>query len=86
MRGEKVEARKALGQLIAFSKTRYVPPYNIALVHAGLGETAEAFRRLDQACKERDVRLVFLRADSAWDPLRSDPRFTKVLNCAHQQP
>ena len=86
IRGEKVAAHEALGQLIALSKTRYVPPYNIALVHAGLGETADAFRMLDRACQERDVRMVFLRVDSAWDPLRSDPRFAKVLNCAHQQP
>ena len=36
--GHKPEARKILADLMAMSKERYVPPYNIALVHVGLGE------------------------------------------------
>jgi tetratricopeptide (TPR) repeat protein len=86
LRGESARAREVLGELARISKTRYVPPYNVALVHAGLDEKDKAFRLLDRACQERDVRLVFLRVDPVWDPLRSDPRFRNILSCTHQEP
>ena len=41
---------------------------------------------LAAACQERDVRMVLLNVDGAWDPLRSDPRFAGVLGCAPRQP
>ncbi len=86
LRGESAKAREVLEELTRISKTRYVPPYNIALVHAGLDEKDKAFRLLDRGCQERDVRLVFLRVDPVWDPLRSDPRFRNILSCTHQEP
>jgi tetratricopeptide (TPR) repeat protein len=73
------EAREVLKTLGAVSRQRYVPPYGIALVHAGLGESAEAFEWLDRAYAARDVHLVFLTVDPRWDPYRADPRFQALL-------
>jgi TolB-like protein/DNA-binding winged helix-turn-helix (wHTH) protein/Flp pilus assembly protein TadD len=73
------EAREVLKTLSAVSRQRYVPPYGIALVHAGLGESAEAFEWLDRAYGARDVHLVFLTVDPRWDPYRADPRFQALL-------
>jgi TolB-like protein/tRNA A-37 threonylcarbamoyl transferase component Bud32/Flp pilus assembly protein TadD len=86
IRGETAKAREVLAQLTDMIAKRYVPPYNIALVHAGLGEKDEALRLLERACQERDVRVVFLKVDPAWNPIRSDPRFRKILSCANLQP
>jgi hypothetical protein len=61
-------------------RERYVPPYAVALVHAGLRQHDEAFEWLEKAYKVRDVHLVFLAAhDPKWDGLRDDPRFRQLL-------
>jgi tetratricopeptide (TPR) repeat protein len=83
-RGDAAKARDVLAQLTALSKRRYVPPYNIALVQIGLGQKDQALQTLLRACKERDVRMVFLGVDPAWAPIRSDPRFAQIAACAHQ--
>lgn len=46
----------------------------LALIYCELGEKDRALARLDEAYKERDG-VDALKADPAWDPLRSDPRF-----------
>jgi TolB-like protein/DNA-binding winged helix-turn-helix (wHTH) protein/Tfp pilus assembly protein PilF len=73
------EAREVLGTLEAVSRDRYVPPYAMALVHAGLGEADAVFAALDQAYQARDVHLIFLPVDPKWDPYRADPRFGALL-------
>jgi hypothetical protein len=37
-----------------------VPPYNLALVFAGLRETKTALHWLEQAFEDRDVQMPFL--------------------------
>jgi hypothetical protein len=61
------------------SRARYAPPYASALVHAGLGETDEAFRWLERAWDARDVHLLYLPVDPKWDGLRADARFADLL-------
>lgn len=39
------------------SKTLYVAPYNIAVIHAGLDDKEAAFAALEQAYKERSYLL-----------------------------
>lgn len=53
--------------------------YEIALIYTGLGNKKEAFKWLDAAYRAHDVGLVYLKVDPCLDPLRSDPRFTKLL-------
>ena len=73
------EAREVLGTLEALSKDRYVPPYAIALVRAGLGEREAVFEWLNRAYDARDVHLMFLTVDPKWDPYRADSRFQDLL-------
>ena len=68
-----------LRTLEAVSRERYVPPYALALVHAGLGERDEVFEWLNRAYAARDVHLIFLTVDPKWDPYRGDPRFEALL-------
>jgi TolB-like protein/tetratricopeptide (TPR) repeat protein len=81
--GRANEAREVLRVLEARSRERYVPPYAIALVHAGLGEREAALAWLDKAYSARDVHLIFLPVDPKWDPYRADARFATLLaRCA----
>ena len=68
-----------LTTLEALSRKRYVPPYALALVHAGLGEHDAVFEWLDRAFDVHDVHLIYLPVDPKWDPYRSDPRFEALL-------
>jgi TolB-like protein/Flp pilus assembly protein TadD len=74
------EAREVLAALQAVARQRFVPPYAIALVHAGLGERDAMFDWLDRAYAARDVHLMFLPVDAKWDEYREDPRFVALLS------
>jgi len=77
--GQREKARKLLNELKTRSTERYVSPYDIATMHAGLGEQNLAFEWLDRAYEERSGRLFFLKVDPYWDNLRSDTRFATLL-------
>jgi DNA-binding winged helix-turn-helix (wHTH) protein/Tfp pilus assembly protein PilF len=77
--GRTEEARAVLNTLLAISKERYVPPYAMAIVHAGFREYDLALQWLQRCCEMRDVHVVFLTIDPKWDPLRGDVRFINVL-------
>jgi TolB-like protein/Tfp pilus assembly protein PilF len=77
--GQRSEAEEAIRILTELSKQKYVPPYNIAIVHAGLGQFDAAIGWLEKAYDTRDVRLTFLAVEPKWDAMRCDPRFQALL-------
>jgi TolB-like protein/DNA-binding winged helix-turn-helix (wHTH) protein/Flp pilus assembly protein TadD len=77
--GRTSEAREVLSTLETVARERYVPPYSMALVRAGLGDRDAALQWLERAFQVRDVHLVFLVVDPKWDPYRADPRFEALL-------
>ena len=80
--GKKVEARAILNSLKKKSQFTYVSPYLIASIYSELGENDEAFKWLDKAYDTRDG-LSYLVADPMMDPLRSDPRYLRLINRLH---
>jgi serine/threonine-protein kinase len=48
-------------------------------VRVGLGEKDAAFALLDRAVAERNDVLLWLKVHPVFDPLRSDPRFERLL-------
>jgi len=78
--GQKAESRSLLKELHKMSKSRYVSPCCLALVHAGLGEKDQAFEWLEEAVATHDVWLVWLKAEPRFDSLRSDRRFQELLD------
>lgn len=61
------------------STTRYVPPYNIAVIYNGLGETDESLAWLELGFEQRDSGMVFLKVEPKWNNLRSEPRFIELM-------
>jgi TolB-like protein/DNA-binding winged helix-turn-helix (wHTH) protein/Tfp pilus assembly protein PilF len=78
--GKRAEALKTLGELKALSNSRYVSPYDIALVYVGLGENDLAFDWLQKAVADRSIPLTGLKAAKELASLRSDPRYRELLN------
>lgn len=77
--GRTTEAEDVLSTLKGIAQERYVPPYAMALVHAGLGQRDLAFEWFERAYAVRDVHLTWLPQDPKWDPFRGDPRFVELL-------
>src|SRR5262245_8458703 len=77
--GRPVVARRVLRTLQHDREGHYVPPYALALVHAGLGDRDAVFNWLGKAYADRDAHLILLGDEAKWDPYRTDPRFTELL-------
>lgn len=77
--GEPAAARDVLAALEDLARNRYVPPYAMALVYAGLENEELMFESLERALAARDVHLVFLPVDPKWDPWRAHPRFAALI-------
>ena len=73
--GHQAEARQVLVRLNEMAREKYVTPYGVALVYAGLGDKDQAFAWLNKAVAGRSHWLVWLNRDPRWDRIRSDPRF-----------
>ena len=85
--GRTGEAREVLRTLQAKAERQYVPPYALALVHAGLADRDAVFDQLSNAVAGRDVHLILLGVEAKWDPYRADPRFADLLaRCAFDPP
>jgi tetratricopeptide (TPR) repeat protein len=85
--GRPNEAREVVTTLTIAARTQYVPPYAVALIHAGLGDRDAAFEWLERAYQAHDVHLVALPTDAKWDPLRNDARFRAlVARCGFMTP
>jgi serine/threonine-protein kinase len=77
--GQPTEARAALDELLKLSTARFIPPSHIALAYNGLGENDKALEWLERGYAQRDPKMAFLKVDSKWNNLRSDPRFIELM-------
>jgi tetratricopeptide (TPR) repeat protein len=77
--GQRQAAERTLSEMRVAAERTYVPPYSFALVYQGLRDTDNALRWLERAYEDRDVRMVFLGVEPAWDSLRADLRFIGLL-------
>lgn len=90
--GKTKEARQVLADLHDLSESpnaesrRYVSPYTVAAIYAGLGDKDQTFKWLEQANQERDVWLMNLKVDPVFAKLRSDKRFQDLLTRAGLRP
>ena len=78
--GKLDEAHGLLDELLKLSNQRYVPPYTLAVVYNGLGESGKALDYLEKAFAEKNLLMVFLKVEPKWDNLRSEPRFRDLMN------
>ncbi len=77
--GDRASAEVKIQEMLQRKEERYVHPYNLALVFAGLRDTEMALRWLHQAFEERDVHVPFL-LDHKWDGMRSNAQFQDLLS------
>lgn len=76
--GKREEALALLRKLERPAPENYVSPYDVAVVHAGLGQIDEAFKWLNRAYDEHAAFLVFVGWDPRFSRLRKDVRYTEL--------
>jgi serine/threonine protein kinase/tetratricopeptide (TPR) repeat protein len=77
--GEREKAVQILDQLKQRARGQYVDPYIFAMIHAGLGEAAEMFKELEQACDAKSTWIASLVVEPKFIRFRNDPRFAALL-------
>jgi TolB-like protein/class 3 adenylate cyclase/Tfp pilus assembly protein PilF len=81
--GRKAEAQQLWDKLKSLSERQYVPAYSMAVVQLTFGNKDEAIRLLEKSYEDHapfdSADLGWILVDHRLDPLRSDPRFKKLI-------
>jgi tetratricopeptide (TPR) repeat protein len=78
--GRRGEAERVIRELRKKSERKYISPYDIATIYAGLGDKEQTLIWLGKAYEDRSGCLaLWLKVDPKFDALRSDPRFQDLL-------
>ncbi len=78
--GKVEEARKLVASLEKRAiKNEYVDPLGLAFLRFDLGDVDRGFEWLEQAYRERDGHLPYIRILRSLDRVRTDPRYTSLL-------
>ena len=77
--GEADEASRTLRMLDERRKTHYVSAFSMAVAHLGLGDRDAALGWLEKAVQEHSWYLPFAGVEPILNPLRTDPRFVRLL-------
>ncbi len=77
--GRPDEARLLLSRALEAKGPGYLEPTTVAHVFVALGDHEHALMWLERAVKERAPYVADIAVEPALDPLRSDPRFVRLL-------
>jgi serine/threonine protein kinase/Tfp pilus assembly protein PilF len=77
--GDRSAAEMIINELRARSTKRFISPYYIAKIFAGLGENDSAFEWLEKSFLEREEWMTYLVVNPVMDALRGDPRFVNLM-------
>lgn len=78
--GDQPGARQLLADLEQAATQRYVSPYLIAEVYAGLGERDRALSLLEEGLAIRAAEMPWLGVRPIFDDVRGEPRFNRILD------
>jgi TolB-like protein/Flp pilus assembly protein TadD len=73
------EARALLDQLHEIHKRQWVPSSCLAIANIGLGDYKTALDHLETACDKREQAVSCMHVHPLFDPIRSEPRFQRLL-------
>jgi len=77
--GNRDKALQMLSNLKEQAQQSYVPPYHLAIIHAGLEQKEQAFEWLERAYETHAVDLFTLNVEPMFDQLRSELSFTELV-------
>jgi TolB-like protein/DNA-binding winged helix-turn-helix (wHTH) protein/Tfp pilus assembly protein PilF len=77
--GKRQEALQMIAELQQRSTHHYIDPASVARIYIALGDKDSAFVWLQKAYDKHSPHILSIDVDSAYDPLRSDPRFQDLV-------
>jgi tetratricopeptide (TPR) repeat protein len=77
--GQRAQALDQIQQLQTLAQNRYVSPYYLAVVYAGLKEKDKALDELEKSHENRFNALVFLQVEPIFTDLQNEKRFKKIV-------
>jgi len=77
--GNRSAALKLISDLKERSRSRYVSPFDFAVIYGGLGNQDLTLEWLEKAYAERSTSLNLLKMSPAFANLHSEPRFTELV-------
>jgi eukaryotic-like serine/threonine-protein kinase len=77
--GDRGAAMRIVNDLKRRSATELIPPFAIAAAYAGLGDATRGIEWLNRGIDQRDIYIPENFFEPLLDPLRSDPRFERVM-------
>jgi TolB-like protein/Tfp pilus assembly protein PilF len=77
--GRTADAQRILKDLLRPGGYSYVAPADIAAIYLYMGDRDRTFEWLEKAYNERSFSMVYLKVHPGYDPIRSDPRFARLL-------
>jgi tetratricopeptide (TPR) repeat protein len=78
--GEVEQARQIVEQIEHINDTAYLDPCPLAVAYAGLGEDTLALSALERLLEEGSIQSWSLPIEVFFDPLRSHPRFRRIID------
>jgi TolB-like protein/DNA-binding winged helix-turn-helix (wHTH) protein len=77
--GDRQRAEAIAKELEAEGPARYVAPYHLALIAAGLGDTKQAAHWLERAYRDRSGWMMFLPVEPEFEKVRQAPEIQRLL-------
>src|SRR5438034_8550156 len=77
--GKLKAALRTLRKLERLAKSRYVSPFEFAVIQFALGHVDLGFNWLTKACQDRAFELLTIKVDPRFDALKVDRRFESVV-------
>jgi tetratricopeptide (TPR) repeat protein len=81
--GNRAGAMAIIEELNRKSLHGYIPPFPVAIVYLGMGDSGRAMDYLEQAYSAHSQLLCWLKMDRIFDPLRKEPRFIALMKKIH---
>ncbi|MBV9959692.1 MAG: tetratricopeptide repeat protein, partial [Acidobacteria bacterium] len=78
--GRRDEARKVIEELNRLSTQRYIAPYYLATIYAGLDEREKAVEQLKRTRADRFIGVVWLKVNPRFDHLRQEAGFVELMS------
>src|SRR4029078_4900077 len=83
--GDRMRAQAIAEELEAEGPARYVAPYHLALIAAGLGDTAVAVRWLERAYRDRSGWMMFLPIEPEFQKIKEAPEVQRLLTSIRRE-
>src|SRR6266536_61290 len=78
MMGNRAAAQKTVDAMTDLAKRRFISEHDFAMAYSGW-DREETLGWLEKAYEGRAGLLVYANVDSAWDGVRSEPRFQEIV-------